>query len=281
MVRIVSDTSTLYSSAQARQAGFAVTPLSVTIGGNSYLEFDEIDAQAFVDLINQGNMPTSSQPAVGSVAAQYEQYEEDEILNISMADGLSGTYNSAVAAARMCSNEDKITVLNSRTLCGPHRHLVEKAVELAAEGKSVKEIVSYMEGLMDTGKSYLIPADFAYLRRGGRLSPLVSYVGQATKLAPVLTQTEDGRQLTIAAVRRGFAQAVQYVGKSLQQLGDGENWQIYITHAAVPHMAQKAHELLKPMFPLGNFEIHTLSPAFITQGGPGCVAIQVIRTRLD
>ena len=31
MVRIVSDTSTLYSTAQAREAGFAVSPLSVTI----------------------------------------------------------------------------------------------------------------------------------------------------------------------------------------------------------------------------------------------------------
>ena len=42
MVRIVSDTSTLYSTAQAREAGFAVSPLSVTIAGNSYREFDEI-----------------------------------------------------------------------------------------------------------------------------------------------------------------------------------------------------------------------------------------------
>ena len=60
MVRIVSDTSTLYSSAQAREAGFDVSPLSVTIAGNSYREFDEISAEKFVDIIYQGNMPTSS-----------------------------------------------------------------------------------------------------------------------------------------------------------------------------------------------------------------------------
>ena len=120
MVHIVSDTSTLYSSVQARDAGFAASPLTVTIGGNSYREFDEISSDAFVDLIHQGNMPTSSQPAVGDVVALYEQCSEGDILNISMADGLSGTYASAVAAAELCS-ERKITVLNSRTLCGPHR----------------------------------------------------------------------------------------------------------------------------------------------------------------
>ena len=48
MVRIVSDTSTLYSSAQAQQAGFAVAPLSVTIGGESFREFDEISSESFV-----------------------------------------------------------------------------------------------------------------------------------------------------------------------------------------------------------------------------------------
>ena len=40
MVHIVSDTSTLYSTAQAREAGFAVAPLSVTIAGKNYREFD-------------------------------------------------------------------------------------------------------------------------------------------------------------------------------------------------------------------------------------------------
>lgn len=277
MVRIVSDTSTLYSSVQAQEAGFDVSPLSVTIGGSSYREFDEISSDQFVELIRQGNMPTSSQPAVGDVAALYQQFSGDKILNISMADGLSGTYASAVTAAELSDESENITVLNTRTLCGPHRYLVEKAVELAGQNKTVAEIVAHLEELMATGKSYLIPADFAYLRRGGRLSPLVSYVGQAVKLAPVLTQTEDGRQLIIAGVRRSFAHAVQYVGKALQTLGVGENWRVYITHASAPQLAEQAHQMLVKLFPDAVFEIHPLSPAFITQGGPNCVAVQVIR----
>ena len=48
MIRIVSDTSTLYSTQQAKDAGFVVSPLSVTIAGNTYREFDEISAEEFV-----------------------------------------------------------------------------------------------------------------------------------------------------------------------------------------------------------------------------------------
>ena len=54
MVHIVSDTSTLYSTAQAREAGFAVAPLSVTIAGKNYREFDEISSEEFVEIIRQG-----------------------------------------------------------------------------------------------------------------------------------------------------------------------------------------------------------------------------------
>ena len=67
MVRIVSDTSTLYSTAQAEAAGFTVAPLSVTIAGRSNRELDEISSDEFVEIIRQGHMPTSSQPAIGEV----------------------------------------------------------------------------------------------------------------------------------------------------------------------------------------------------------------------
>ena len=278
MIRIVSDTSTLYSSQQAKDAGFEVSPLSVTIAGSSYREFDEISSQDFVEIIRKGNMPVSSQPSIGDVTELYERYQDDDILNIAMAEGLSGTYNSAAAAAEICKGDREIVVINSRTLCGPHRYLVEKAVDMANTGKTLDEIVKHTEALMDSAKSYLIPADFDYLRRGGRLSPLVSYVGQATKLSPILTQTNDGRQLTIASVRRGFAHAIQYVGKALQKIGVGEGWRIYITHAAAPHLAEQAHELLKKVIPDAVFEIYQLSPAFITQGGPDCVAVQIIKS---
>jgi len=277
MVRIVSDTSTLYSKTQAKEAGFDVTPLFVTIAGNSYLEFEEISPSEFVKIIYEGNMPTSSQPAVGSVAQVYEQYPNDEILNISMADGLSGTYNGAVAAKGLVANSDNITVINSKTLCGPHRYMVECAKKMAEAGKSMKEILAKLDELIASSRSFLMPADFDYLRRGGRLSPLVSFVGQTAHLVPVMTLTEDCTRLIVATVRRGFAGAFKFVTRNLEKYGVGEGWRVYVTHADAIERAEEAVRILKESLPKAIFEIHPLSPAFITQGGPGCVAIQVIK----
>ena len=277
MVHIVSDTSTLYSSAQAAQAGFAVSPLSVTIDGKTYREFDEISSQQFVSIIRQGHMPTSSQPAIGAVSDLYANYPGEEVLNISMATGLSGTYDSAVAAAQLTEGPTRIEVVNSRTLCGPHRYLVEKAVQWAKEGLDMQTLLQRLQEKIDTAKSYLVPADYDYLRRGGRLSPLVSYVGQAANLTPVMTQTEDGCRLTIAGIRRGFSHAFKYIAKALEKQGIGSGWKVYITHADAPDSANLAHKILTEVMPDADYEILPLSPAFITQGGPGCVAVQYIK----
>jgi len=276
MVRIVADTSTMYSTAQAREAGFEVAPLSVTIAGKSYKELDEIQLDEFVGIIGQGHMPTSSQPALGDVIAMYEGCGEDEVLNISMADGLSGTYSTAVAAVENVSN-GKIEVINSGTLCGPHRYMVETAAKMAHAGATMQEIKAKVHALMDTDLSFLIPSDFDYLRRGGRLSPLVSLVGKTIKLAPVLTQSKDGRQLVMSTVSRSFKLAIKHVAKELKDWGVEAGWRIYVVHAAAPGLAESARAQLTEAFPGANLEVLPLTPVFTTQGGPGCVAIQVVK----
>lgn len=277
MIRIVSDTSTMYSTTQAEAAGFFVSPLSVTIAGKSYREFDEISAEEFVAIIRQGHMPTSSQPAIGEVEALYQRFAGDQIINIAMAAGLSGTYSSAAAAAQLCDNSDDITVINTRTLCGPHRYMVEKAVQWVREGHTKAEILEKLHALMDSAKSFLVPADFDYLRRGGRLSPLVSYVGKAANLTPIMTQTEGGERLTVASIRRGYSHAVKYITEQLKKAGIGEGWQVQISHAGALDKAELTLKALKEAMPGAEYKVYPLSPAFITQGGPGCVAVQYVK----
>ena len=277
MVRIVADTSTMYSSAEAEAAGFAVAPLAVTIDGKTYREMDDIRGDEFVGIIGQGHMPVSSQPSLGDVMAMYERCGSDEVLNIAMADGLSGTYSTAVAAAQNVDNGAKIKVINSGTLCGPHRYMVEAAAKMANAGATLAEIKAKVHALMETDLSFLIPSDFDYLRRGGRLSPLVSLVGKTIKLAPVLTQSKDGRQLVMSTVSRSFKLAIKHVIKELKEWGVEKGWRIYVTHAAAPGLAEAARAQLREAFEHTTIELHLLTPAFITQGGPGCVAVQVIK----
>ena len=101
MIRIVSDSSALYSKKDGQAKEVTIAPLIVTINGKTYREYEDINTEEFIDIINEGHIPVSSQPAIGEVLNVYNENEDCEIINISMADGLSGTYNSACVAKEM------------------------------------------------------------------------------------------------------------------------------------------------------------------------------------
>ena len=238
-----------------------------------------IYSREFVDLIHQGHIPSSSQPALGEVLDIYNKYPEDDILNITITDGLSGTYQTAQSAAGMVDDPQRITVFNSRTLCGPHRYMVQKAAELAKKGKAMSAIVSELEKLVATSKSFLIPRDFDYLRRGGRLSPLMAHIGKLIKLAPVMTLTPDSKQLTRFSIQRTFKRGVQAIAEELKRLGVDHTYQISISHSMAEDLLKTAKEIIANAFPNSEILTFMLTPAFTVQGGPGCVAIQSIQKR--
>ena len=101
-------------------------------------------------------------------------------------------------------------------------------------------------------------------------------MGKLVGLAPVMTQTDDGTRLTVASIKRGFKHGVKYCVDYLQKQGVGAGWKVYISHAASPEKADAALAMLKAAIPGAEYEIVPLSPAFITQGGPGCMAIQYV-----
>lgn len=278
MVKIISDTSTLFSTNEGKEQSITITPLHVTIGKESYRELDEIDSAHFLKRITAENLPMSSQPSIGDKLKQYDQLgETEEILDITMADGLSGTYESACNAKQISVNCDRITVFNSQTLCGPHRYLVLKAVQLASEGISVKEIIKELEKSIQGEKSFLIPRDFSFLKRGGRLTPLAATIGGMLKVVPVMTLTQDHRRLEKYTMKRTMKKAIEAIIECYEEMGVDENFYMSVTHADVLEEATMVKDMMQKHFPNTEIELFELSPVFITQGGPGCIAVQVIK----
>ena len=275
MVKIITDSSTLYTPEEGKKLGFDVMPLCVSIAD---LEDRDllVDMDVFYGKISEGNHPRSSQPPVGEVMDAYEAYPEDEIINIAMADGLSGTYHSACGARESVDNKENIVVFNSKTLCGPHRYMVEKAQKMAEEGKSAKEILSWLEYASEHHESFLIPQDFDFLRRGGRLTPVAAAFGSVLKLKPIMKQTDDGKKLDKFGVKRTMKAVVAEIIEHLKKADLDSRHVLYVSHARVPEDAKKVVEQLKESFPEVEYQILDLGAAFVTQGGPGCIAIQYI-----
>ncbi|MBR5128224.1 MAG: DegV family protein [Roseburia sp.] len=275
MVQIITDSSTLFTEDEAREMGIEVLPLCVNIGDLEGRDL-QIDMADFYDRIEKGGIPKSSQPPIGEVMDAYEKYPDAEIINIAMADGLSGTYQTACGAREMVENKENITVINTKTLCGPHRYMVKKALEMKNAGKTAGEIVAWLEHVKECQESFLIPQDFAFLRRGGRLTPMAATFASTLKLKPIMTQVEEGRRLDKYAIKRNMKQAVGAVIERLQKRGVDAKHIIYVSHANALEDAKKVIAQLKEHFAEVEIELLELGAAFVTQGGPKCIAIQYI-----
>lgn len=274
-VKIITDSSSLYTIEGGRAAGIEAIPLCVSIGDCHERDL-QIDMAEFYKKIEAGQIPTSSQPPIGEVVEAYEQYEGRPIINISMADGLSGTYQSACSAKQMAKNQEDIAVFNSKTLCGPHKYLVEKAQRMAEEGHSREVILAWLETAAEKTESFLIPQDFSFLKRGGRLTPVAAAIGSLLKLKPILQLTKDGKRLDKFGIKRTMSSAVESIMKHLEGKNLGSGHCMYISHGDAFKDASCIKELFHKAYPELEVEILELSAAFVTQGGPRCVAIQYI-----
>lgn len=275
-MKIITDTASLFSPAEGRVTGITVVPACVIHGEQVYRDYEDISAEKFLEMIDDGAVPTSSQPAIGDLLDVFEETKE-ETLALFIGDGLSGGYQNAVGAKNSIDENSHIRIIDTKTLAGAERYLVQKAIHLRNEGMSIEAIEKEVLKSVETSASFVIPADFDFLKRSGRLTPIAAKIGAMIKIVPVLTQTEDMRKITPFTIKRSWKKATETILEHLEKMGVNEEYIIYICHGGDLKAAETVLAQTKEYFPNVETEFMSLSPTMITHGGPGCVLIQVIR----
>ena len=275
-MRIIADSPALYTPEEGREVGITVVPTCTIIDGEVYRDYEDINGEEFLQKIEEGAVPTTSQPAMGDVVDVYESTEE-EILFFTIGDGLSGTYQNAQGAKNCVDNPERIHVIDTKTLAGPQRYLIQRALKLKEMGMGIEKIKEEIKKNIDSSMSFVIPEDFEFLRRSGRLTALAAKIGTMVRIFPVMTQTEDMRRITVLTIKRTQKQAVDAIVEQMKESGVDENYLITISHAGVCEKAKKVMNQIKGTFANTKMEIHQLAPSLMTHGGPGCVVVQAIR----
>ena len=277
MVFIVSDSSTLYSVSEGKEKGAYIIPLNISIGQNSYRDFEDITSTQLLKRIEFHEIPRTSQPSLGEKIELYNYLSEGgEVIDITMASGLSGTYDTALIAKESCEHPDRVHVIDSMTLCGPHRLIVDTALDMAKNGSSAKDIAKMIVKSRLKEMSYLVPVDFQFLVRGGRIRGVAATLGGALKLIPVLKKGKDGCGLDKLSVGRTYKKVIDSILTDLMKSGANTEYTFFISHAFNEELAFRFEKQIKTTFENAKVVVYPLSPSFITQGGPGCVAIQAI-----
>lgn len=134
-MRIVTDSSALYSPEEGQQLGITVVPACTVIQNTVYRDYTDISGEEFLSPIAQGAAPPSSQPSIGNVLDVYQE-ENDEALVLPLGDGLSGTYQNMLGARGMLEHPEKVHVINAKPWPGPFGIWCRRHKKCAAKGSA-------------------------------------------------------------------------------------------------------------------------------------------------
>lgn len=116
-MKIVTDSSVMFSMEEGARRGMAVLPLVVAIDGQSWLEYEDVSAEEFLAKVRAGALPQSASPPPALTLKAYDT--DEEVIHLAMADGLSGAYEVACGLVKQARRPDRVHVVNTRTLCVP------------------------------------------------------------------------------------------------------------------------------------------------------------------
>lgn len=189
-MQIVTDSGTDLSLSKEELAdlNIHVVPLTVSLDGVTYREGLDIQPSEFFSLLAKTeSMPTTSQPSAGEFKDTYRKLLEtdSEILSIHISSGLSGTYNSAVAAAELLP-EANITVFDTKTLSAAAGWQVEAAARAVKAGHSIDEVKSVMKRVSEASESMYTLNELQYLIHGGRISHMKGLLASVLNIKPLI-----------------------------------------------------------------------------------------------
>ncbi len=272
-IRFITDSA---SDMNHPREDVTILPLHIRFGDDEYADGVTISHREFYEkLIECDTLPTTSLVSPAVFEAAYEQAVSagETVIVITISGKLSGTCQSARIAAE--DYEGKVFVVDSMNATIGERILVEYGLQLKDQGKSAEEIVSILEkekskihtmGLLDT---------LEYLKKGGRISSTVAFIGGALTIKPVVA-VSDG-EIIMLGKARGSKNGSNFLIREIEK-ADG----VDISRPILINYTGLSDELLQKYIHdsehlwkdyAKELPISTLGATIGTHVGPGAVAV--------
>lgn len=277
-MQIVTDSGTdLYiPPEQATDLGIHVIPLVVTLDGDSFREDVDIQPDEFYELLAaRDSLPTTSQPSVGDFAETYRRVAatDPNILSIHMTSGLSGTVNSARAAAELVP-EANVTVVDTKTLSAAAGWQVIEAARALQAGWSKEQVIALMGRIGDASDSMYTLKDLKYLIHGGRISHMRGLIASILNIKPLIGVEKVGGTYVQLGQARSFRRAVKgLVDHIASQHATGSALRVQVLHSHNPEGAALLRDQVDRRFDCTWLPVGPMSLVLGAHTGPSMVGV--------
>lgn len=278
-IAIMTDSNSGVTQEQAVDMGIKVLPMPFLIDGETYFEDINLTQEQFYQKLAQDVEISTSQPSPEAVMKAWDELlkEYDSIVYIPMSSGLSGSCQTAKLLAQ--DYNGKVQVVDNQRISVTQKQSVQDAAELAAAGKTAREIREYLENVKFESSIYIMLDTLKYLKKGGRITPAAAALGSALRLKPVLQiQGEKLDAFTVARTKKqGVSKMLAAMESDVESRFGGmdnvENIHFAVAHTQNEEAALAFAEQVRERFGVQNVEVAPLSLSISCHIGPGSLAV--------
>ncbi|WP_077624756.1 DegV family protein [Sediminibacillus massiliensis] len=187
-IAVMTD-STAYIPKHVRdEKNIHMIPLSVVFEKETYKEEVDLTAADFYPMVKKADeLPKTSQPSIGLITEKLEELAKDydAVVSVHLSSGISGTYQAVVSAGGMVEGID-VYAFDSEISCMVQGFYALEAADMAANNKSIDDIMARLEEMKQTATAYFMVDDLSNLHRGGRLNGAQALIGSMLQVKPLL-----------------------------------------------------------------------------------------------
>jgi DegV family protein with EDD domain len=278
-VAVITDSTSYIPEHIRSEKNIVMIPLNVIFDNETYKEEAEIKVDDFYEMVSrEEKLPKTSQPAIGELVELLEELSKnyDEAVMITLSSGISGTYQSAVAAGEMVEDIN-LHVFDSEISCSPQAFYVLKAAELASQGANGYDIMNELLQMKNNGiPAYFLVDDLNHLHRGGRLNTAQLFVGNLLQIKPIL-HFDDKKIVPFEKVRTKKKALKRIFDLMDEDLKADDKATISVIHAKRENDAVEIAGELREKFVNADVSISYFGPVIGTHLGEGSLGITWIK----
>ncbi|MGB3682189.1 MAG: DegV family protein [Rubrobacteraceae bacterium] len=239
---IVTDSTTSLRHGSRDRPDLRVVPLTFHFGPEeTYTDKVDMSNEEFYKrLAAAEDFPTTSQPPAGAFVEAYESLEAyDDVLVLTLSRELSGTYDSAVAAAEIVDRP--VEVRDTRSAEMGSGLILEEALRVADGGGAFNDVLQGAERAIQGCEAFFAVGTLEYLAKSGRIGRAQRLVGTALNIRPVL-RIQDGVVVPHKRARGRNRQMAAVAEQVKPVVEDGRR--LYFGHVAAPELLKEFCEML-------------------------------------
>ena len=243
----------------------------------------DVDTNAFYQRMREGAVAKTAAINPHTFRACFEEILKagKDILYFGFSSGLSTTYNSARMAAEELADEyPEGKVITVDTLCASAGQglLVYMTLKKQKEGFSLEEAATYSNEMAPKISHCFTVDDLVYLKRGGRISPTVAFVGGVLGIKPVLHVDEEGHLVSVSKAK-GRKAALNALVRQLEETILDRNEPVFISSADCIEDTQWLKYELETNHGVKVEHITDIGPVIGAHAGPGTMALFFVGTK--